>query len=81
MRFNNAGTFELPATRVEVLYAPEMFGERPNETRGTRSGLCPEAGRPSPWEIMSGFILTIPASTPSTRSIGMAVGPAKANPP
>jgi alpha-2-macroglobulin len=31
MRFNNAGTFELPATRVEALYAPEMFGEQPNE--------------------------------------------------
>jgi alpha-2-macroglobulin len=31
VRFNNAGTFELPATRVEALYAPEMFGELPNE--------------------------------------------------
>jgi alpha-2-macroglobulin len=31
VRFNNAGTFELPATRVEALYAPEMFGERLNE--------------------------------------------------
>lgn len=30
MRFNNAGMFELPATRGEALYAPEMFGERPN---------------------------------------------------
>jgi len=27
---NNPGRFELPATRVEALYAPEMFGELPN---------------------------------------------------
>jgi uncharacterized protein YfaS (alpha-2-macroglobulin family) len=32
VRFNNAGTFQLPATRVEAMYAPEMFGERPNAT-------------------------------------------------
>ena len=25
-----AGTFQLPPTRVEALYAPEMFGESPN---------------------------------------------------
>ena len=30
MRLNNDGTFHLPATRVEALYAPEMFGEIPN---------------------------------------------------
>ncbi|HEY6874038.1 MAG TPA: MG2 domain-containing protein [Geobacteraceae bacterium] len=30
VRFNNAGDFRLPATRVEALYAPEMFGEIPN---------------------------------------------------
>jgi len=30
VRLNNAGRFELPATRVEALYAPEMFGELPN---------------------------------------------------
>jgi hypothetical protein len=30
MRFNNPGTFELPATRVEAMYAPEMLGELPN---------------------------------------------------
>ena len=30
VRFNNAGRFELPATRVEAMYAPEMFGELPN---------------------------------------------------
>ncbi|MFT4172045.1 MAG: hypothetical protein QM639_05765, partial [Rhodocyclaceae bacterium] len=29
VRLNNAGTFEMPATRVEALYAPEMFGEAP----------------------------------------------------
>jgi uncharacterized protein YfaS (alpha-2-macroglobulin family) len=31
VRFNNPGTFLLPATRVEAMYAPEMFGEWPNE--------------------------------------------------
>jgi len=30
LRYNNAGVFELPATRVEALYAPEMLGELPN---------------------------------------------------
>ena len=30
VRLNQAGRFELPATRVEAMYAPEMFGERPN---------------------------------------------------
>lgn len=30
VRLNNPGTFQLPATRVEAMYAPEMFGEVPN---------------------------------------------------
>ena len=30
LRLNNAGTFSLPATRVEAMYAPEVFGETPN---------------------------------------------------
>ena len=30
VRLNNPGKFELPPTRVEALYAPEMFGELPN---------------------------------------------------
>ncbi|MBN1662030.1 MAG: alpha-2-macroglobulin [Deltaproteobacteria bacterium] len=30
VRLNNPGTFHLPETRVEALYAPEMFGEIPN---------------------------------------------------
>ena len=29
-RLNNAGQFQLPPTRVDALYAPEMFGESPN---------------------------------------------------
>lgn len=29
LRLNNAGRFQLPPTRVEALYAPEMFGEFP----------------------------------------------------
>jgi uncharacterized protein YfaS (alpha-2-macroglobulin family) len=31
LRYNNPGTFHLPATRVEAMYAPEMLGERPND--------------------------------------------------
>ena len=30
VRLNNAGSFQLPPSRVEALYAPEMFGEAPN---------------------------------------------------
>jgi len=30
VRLNNVGAFSMPATRVEALYAPEMFGETPN---------------------------------------------------
>jgi len=30
VRLNQAGRFALPPTRVEALYAPEMFGELPN---------------------------------------------------
>ncbi|MDO5290212.1 MAG: MG2 domain-containing protein [Pseudomonadota bacterium] len=30
VRLNNVGQFQLPPTRVEALYAPEMFGEIPN---------------------------------------------------
>jgi hypothetical protein len=31
IRLNQSGQFHLPTTRVEALYAPEMFGELPNE--------------------------------------------------
>jgi uncharacterized protein YfaS (alpha-2-macroglobulin family) len=31
VRVNNPGRFDLPPTRVEAMYAPEMFGEFPNE--------------------------------------------------
>jgi uncharacterized protein YfaS (alpha-2-macroglobulin family) len=30
VRPQQPGTFNLPATRVEAMYAPEMFGEIPN---------------------------------------------------
>ena len=30
VRLNNPGRFDLPATRVEAMYLPEMFGELPN---------------------------------------------------
>jgi uncharacterized protein YfaS (alpha-2-macroglobulin family) len=35
IRLNQDGLFQMPPTRVEALYAPEMFGEAPN----------------APWEI------------------------------
>ncbi|MDD5057799.1 MAG: MG2 domain-containing protein [Sideroxydans sp.] len=31
VRLNNDGSFNLPTTRVEAMYAPEMFGELPND--------------------------------------------------
>ncbi|MES2017225.1 MAG: MG2 domain-containing protein [Pseudomonadota bacterium] len=31
VRLNHAGQFGLPATRIEAMYAPEIFGETPNE--------------------------------------------------
>ncbi|MCB1141220.1 MAG: alpha-2-macroglobulin [Leptospiraceae bacterium] len=31
IRLNQDGVFQLPTTRVEAMYAPEMFGELPNE--------------------------------------------------
>jgi hypothetical protein len=31
LRLNNPGQFNLPPTRVEALYAPEMLGESPND--------------------------------------------------
>jgi uncharacterized protein YfaS (alpha-2-macroglobulin family) len=30
VRLNNGGVFQLPATRVEAMYSPEMMGEAPN---------------------------------------------------
>ena len=29
VRLNNDGRFQLPPTRVEAMYAPELFGELP----------------------------------------------------
>ena len=37
LRYNTAGQFALPTTRVEAMYAPEMFGERPNEAIEVRA--------------------------------------------
>ena len=31
VRLNNPGKFALPPTRVEAMYAPESFGESPND--------------------------------------------------
>ena len=30
VRLNSAGRFQLPATRVEAMYAPDVFGATPN---------------------------------------------------
>jgi uncharacterized protein YfaS (alpha-2-macroglobulin family) len=30
LRLNSDGAFQMPPTRVEAMYAPEMFGEAPN---------------------------------------------------
>ena len=40
VRLNSVGEFNLPPTRVEALYSPEMFGEIPK-----RSGECEVEGR------------------------------------
>jgi uncharacterized protein YfaS (alpha-2-macroglobulin family) len=31
LRLNNEGVFNMPPTRVEALYSPEMMGEMPND--------------------------------------------------
>ncbi|MFB3885646.1 MAG: alpha-2-macroglobulin [Thermodesulfobacteriota bacterium] len=36
VRLNQSGVFQLPETRVEALYFPEMFGEIPNQTMEVR---------------------------------------------
>jgi uncharacterized protein YfaS (alpha-2-macroglobulin family) len=36
LRLNASGRFALPPTRVEAMYAPETFGERPNDTLEVR---------------------------------------------
>jgi alpha-2-macroglobulin len=36
LRLNASGRFQLPPTRVEAMYAPEMFGEWPNATLEVR---------------------------------------------
>ncbi|MGL6041673.1 MAG: hypothetical protein ACRC01_10810, partial [Deefgea sp.] len=30
VRLNNAGTFQMPPSRVEAMYAPDVFGAAPN---------------------------------------------------
>ena len=32
IRFNTEGNFHMPPTRIEALYAPELFGEAPNQS-------------------------------------------------
>src|SRR5690606_8383567 len=33
VRLNTPGSYSLPATRVEAMYAPQVFGESPNTDR------------------------------------------------
>ncbi|HEV2443205.1 MAG TPA: MG2 domain-containing protein, partial [Steroidobacteraceae bacterium] len=40
VRFDNPGTFQLPSTRVEAMYAPEMFGELPNAPVTVQPGVA-----------------------------------------
>lgn len=47
LRFNQAGHFLLPPTRVEAMYLPEMFGELPNapvEVESAAGGNAPRRG-------------------------------------
>jgi uncharacterized protein YfaS (alpha-2-macroglobulin family) len=44
VRLNNPGTFQLPPTRVEALYAPEMFGETPNAPMVIAPGAAVDVG-------------------------------------
>ena len=47
VRLNNPGQFQLPPSRAEALYAPEMFGEAPNAPL-TVLAAQPEAAAPRP---------------------------------
>jgi alpha-2-macroglobulin len=38
VRLNNVGDFALPPSRVEAMYAPEMFGESPNARINVQAG-------------------------------------------
>lgn len=40
MRLNNSGDFALPPTRVEAMYAPEVFGELPNARVGVKNSVA-----------------------------------------
>jgi len=44
VRLDNPGTFQLPPTRVEAMYAPEMFGELPNATLTVQPAVPPTGG-------------------------------------
>lgn len=45
VRLNNVGTFGLPPTRVEALYAPSTFGVAPNAPMIVRAAAAPAAGK------------------------------------
>jgi uncharacterized protein YfaS (alpha-2-macroglobulin family) len=32
IRLNQTGSFEMPQTRIEAMYSPDMYGEFPNKT-------------------------------------------------
>ncbi|MBP6419122.1 MAG: alpha-2-macroglobulin, partial [Giesbergeria sp.] len=47
LRLNNVGDFALPPSRVEALYAPEMFGAAPNARVQVLAAPLPAASSPS----------------------------------
>ena len=62
VRLNNPGRFALPPTRVEAMYAPEMFGEAPNAaSRSRRDRRPPRAPQPTR------------SRSPLRRSLGLAL--------
>ena len=38
LRLNNPGRFHLPPTRIEAMYAPEMYADYPNQTMTVEAG-------------------------------------------
>ena len=51
VRLNQSGRFNLPPTRVEALYAPEMFGELPNDVVEVQSMIR------RPWPVVLACIV------------------------
>ncbi len=78
IRLNNEGTFILPETTVEALYAPEMFGIIPNgriEIKRENSAVMRRHGGfalRAAVIIPAGYSLTIPSGIDSSGSVPSA---------